>query len=166
MIQKLSPNFTKGRDGHEVSGIVLHITDSSLNSALDWFSRPESQVSCHYLLGVKNGNVETYQIVKEEDTAWHAGLVVSPTWKGLKPGINPNKYTIGIETALKVGEFPSIKLWFEVARLVKELYLKYPLIILDERGIANHREIRANKTCPGSYITRSWIVNFIKLKLV
>src|SRR5258708_18197834 len=35
--------------------------------------------------------------MKEEDTAFHAGVLVNPTWTLLRPGVNPNSYTIGVE---------------------------------------------------------------------
>ena len=43
-----------------------------------------------------------HQYVKECDTAFHAGVVVNPIWKGLRKNaagehVNPNFYTIGIE---------------------------------------------------------------------
>ncbi|RLG70037.1 MAG: N-acetylmuramoyl-L-alanine amidase, partial [Candidatus Iainarchaeum archaeon] len=89
-----SPNFWKGRRGFKPEAIVIHITEGTASSTIDWFTRIESQVSSHYLID-RSGKV--YQFVKEEDTAWHAGKVVQASWKLLKQGVNPNFYTIGIE---------------------------------------------------------------------
>jgi len=131
--------------------LVLHITDGSLQSTLSWFQN--GPVSAHWVVD-KNG--EWYEVVEEQDAAWHAGRVVSPTWKGHRPGINPNLYTIGIE-AVNSGEFPPIKQWFSWAKGCKDICKRWG-IPMDEMHIANHHEIRNDKTCPQPYFTRSWLL--------
>lgn len=89
-----SPNRDKGREGFRPEAIVIHIMEGTLQGTDAWFSNEESGVSAHYAIG-KYG--ESHQYVGESDRAWHAGRIVSPTWRLLKPDINPNWYTIGIE---------------------------------------------------------------------
>src|SRR6185437_10548693 len=88
-------NFRAGRpSGLRPAAIVIHIMEGSIGSADDWFQNPASSVSAHY--GVAKSG-EVHQYVDEHDTAFHAGTVVSPTWTGIRPGVNPNYYTVGIE---------------------------------------------------------------------
>ena len=94
IIQKDAPNFWSGRKGFRPEAVVIHIMEGTLPGTDSWFASSSSQVSAHYGVG-KSG--EIHQYVKEGDTAWHAGRVDRPTWKLLKPDINPNLYTIGVE---------------------------------------------------------------------
>src|SRR5688500_10915140 len=88
-------NFRTGRPaGFRPEAIVLHRTGGSREF---WRSRVDtagSTISAHYIVG-RDGTVDMY--VLETDTAFHAGMVVGPTWRGLRPNVNPNFYTIGIE---------------------------------------------------------------------
>lgn len=81
----MSPNYFEGRelDGvqYRPEAVVLHITQGSLQSALRWFEDRKSQVSAHWIVDTEGS---WHQIVPEEHTAWHAGRVVNPLWKGLK----------------------------------------------------------------------------------
>lgn len=88
-----TPNFTKGRNNRKIEAIVDHITAGNYPGCLNWMQNPQAKASAHYLV-TKAG--EIYQLVKDEDTAWHAGVVKKPNWK-LYDGTNPNRYTIGIE---------------------------------------------------------------------
>ena len=93
-IWKGSPNFWDNRNGFKPEAIVIHIMDGTLVGTDSWFADSQSQVSAHYGIGQSG---EIHQYVKEEQAAWHAGKINSPSWNLLKPGINPNYYTIGIE---------------------------------------------------------------------
>lgn len=153
-----SPNFYE-RDGHKITGVVLHITEGSFDSAKNWFLDPASQVSAHYIVG----NDRILNMVPESRGAWHAGRV-SPDayWKGLIPGVNPNKYTIGIEVALNsASEFPGWPQWKDAAWLLADICRRNN-IPLNEIGVAHHHEIFTGKTCPGWWITRFYFFNFIK----
>ena len=75
-------NYTRGRDGSPITGIVLHVMDGTLTGTDAWFANPKAKVSAHYGVG-RHG--EIHQYVDEADTAWHAG-----DW-----GVNLS--TIGIE---------------------------------------------------------------------
>ena len=87
-------NFTKGRNGYRPIAIVMHIAEGTMPGAHAWFNNPSSKASSHYMIG-KTGVI--WQFVEESDTAWCNGAINKPTWKLLKPNVNPNLYTISIE---------------------------------------------------------------------
>ncbi len=74
----------------DIDLIVLHCTEGTLGGALSWLcnGNRKDPTSAHYLVA-KTG--EVYQLVRESDTAWHAG---KGRWGGLG-GINTR--SIGIE---------------------------------------------------------------------
>ncbi|MFQ5854293.1 MAG: N-acetylmuramoyl-L-alanine amidase [Anaerolineae bacterium] len=82
-----SPNFNQ-RPVQPPNMIVLHATVIGLNATLSGFERTTSGVSSHYVVG-KDGGV--FQMVKEQDRAWHAG---ESFWKGRH---DINNSSIGIE---------------------------------------------------------------------
>lgn len=82
-------HFNKRPLGVVPDAIVIHDTGGqSARSTLDWFERPESGVSSHFLID-KDGTV--YECVPVEDRAWHAGL---STLHGRE---DVNDFSIGIE---------------------------------------------------------------------
>lgn len=84
-----SPNFEPRRGGKRPDILLLHYTGmKSASRAIDWLSRPESRVSCHYVLDI-DGAIT--QMVSEEKRAWHAGAAV---WCG---ETDINSLSIGIE---------------------------------------------------------------------
>lgn len=68
---------------HQIRGIVVHVTQGSWSSALNWFQNPTAQASTHYTIRSSDGFVG--QSVAEKDIAWHAG-----NW-------SYNQVSIGIE---------------------------------------------------------------------
>ncbi|KHQ51968.1 N-acetylmuramoyl-L-alanine amidase [Mameliella alba] len=71
--------------------VVLHYTAmTSAEAARDWLCNPESEVSCHYVIA-EDGRC--WQLVREEDRAWHAGR---GCWGGVA---DVNSHSIGIELA-------------------------------------------------------------------
>lgn len=143
---KPCPNFGTGRRGHRPTAIVIHIAEGSAAAVDSWFANPASAVSAHYLVR-KDGGLHTY--VREENTAWHAGRVHAPTWKGIIPGVNPNLYTIGIEHEGDGNDVWPDAMIERSARLLAELHCRWS-IPLDRAFVVGHREIYAKKTCPGS----------------
>lgn len=141
---------------HSVRALVLHITDSSSQSAIQWFLNPIG-ASAHYLVCE---NAEVVQMVDEKDAAWHAGKVVNPRWEGYAHN-NPNYSTIGVEVA-STGQFPPINQWFAWARLCKDIIERYN-IPKDAIGIVNHNEIRADKSCPGNWFNRTWLLFLMRI---
>jgi len=95
-----SSNYTSGRRGRKIIAIVNHITAGLMPGTLSWLRNPAARASAHYLV-TKAGVV--YQLVKDEDTAWHAGIVNKPGWL-LYDNSNPNYYTLGIEHEARAGE--------------------------------------------------------------
>src|SRR5271163_203896 len=88
-------NYQTGRPGQfQPEAVVIHIMEGTLKGTDSWFNDPRAKVSAHY--GIGTGGL-VHQYVKEADTAFHAGIVDRPTWPLLKPRVNPNYYTIGIE---------------------------------------------------------------------
>ncbi|HVP47990.1 MAG TPA: peptidoglycan recognition family protein [Bryobacteraceae bacterium] len=139
-------NFRKGRHGFEPKAIVIHIIVGSLQSAGLTFRDPRSSVSAHYGVS-KTGSV--HQFVEETDTAFHAGIVVRPTWRLIDPKVNPNFYTIGIEHEGQPQDAWPDEQYRASAALVREIAARWK-IPLDRDHVIMHREIRASKTCPGS----------------
>jgi N-acetyl-anhydromuramyl-L-alanine amidase AmpD len=145
IIQKKTPNFWIGRKGYRPEGVVIHIMDGTLVGTDSWFANPASQVSAHYGVG-RTG--EVHQYVKEEDTAWHAGRVDAPVWKLIKPNINPNLYTVGIEHEGKPDDVWTDAMKQSSAELVREICQRWQIPI-DRNHIVGHFEIFSKKpNCP------------------
>ncbi|MBY0501917.1 MAG: N-acetylmuramoyl-L-alanine amidase [Alphaproteobacteria bacterium] len=89
LIQVPSPNFNER--ALDVNTILIHYTDMpTAQKAVHWLSNPLSQVSAHYLIDEEG---QTYQLVREEKRAWHAG---ESYWQGCT---DLNSCSIGIELA-------------------------------------------------------------------
>ncbi len=151
-------NFRAGREGMRPEAIVIHVADGTLAGTDAWFGNPAAQLSAHYIVA-KDGAVHQY--VKEEDMAFHAGAPVRPVWALLKPGVNPNLYTIGIEH-----EGFAADVWPEAqyeasAALVREIAERWSIPV-DEEHIVLHREIRADKTCPGLTFDRERLIRMVE----
>lgn len=81
-------NYTKGREGNKIQGIVVHhAASTSLDSIGAAFARAGRNGSAHYGVG---GN-QIHQYVDEANTTWHCS-----NWWG-------NVRTIGIETTNSTG---------------------------------------------------------------
>jgi N-acetyl-anhydromuramyl-L-alanine amidase AmpD len=91
--QAPSPNHRPGRSGRRIIGIVNHVTAGLFPGCLHWMQNPAAKAASNYLV-TRAG--EIYQLVRDEDAAYHAGEVHRPTWP-LYDGTNPNNYTLGIE---------------------------------------------------------------------
>mgnify|MGYP001602470590 FL=1 len=145
IIQKKSPNFWTGRKGYRPEGVVIHIMDGTLVGTDSWFANPAALVSSHYGIG-RTG--EVHQYVKEEDTAWHAGRVDAPVWKLVKPNINPNLYTIGIEHEGKSDDVWTDAMKQSSGELIREICQRWQIPI-DRNHIVGHFEIFSKKpNCP------------------
>ncbi len=84
-----SPNREVRAGGSIPDMLVLHYTGmETAEAALDWLTRQESKVSCHYLVD-EEGRVA--QLVPEAERAWHAG---QSAWAG---ETDLNSCSIGIE---------------------------------------------------------------------
>ncbi|WP_244871009.1 N-acetylmuramoyl-L-alanine amidase [Catellatospora sp. IY07-71] len=73
-------NYGAGRSA-AITTIVIHVTQGSYAGTISWFQNPSAGVSAHYV--VKSSNGEVTQMVRDEDTAYHAR--------------SANPYSLGIE---------------------------------------------------------------------
>lgn len=140
-------NFTKGRSGYHIEGIVIHSMVGTQAGSISWFKNPDAKASAHYCIS-KDGDV--VQTVLDEDFAWHAGnvsakpenmpFVLKDNWDaGIK---NPNFYTIGIELEDNADvhwNYPE-KQMTALRDLIKFLSEKYN-IPLKRSHIVLHREV-------------------------
>ena len=151
-------NFMHGRPGGlRPAAIVIHISEGTLASADAWFNNDAALVSAHYIVG-RSG--ELHQYVSEEDTAYHAGSPVDPTWRLLRPHVNPNFYTIGIEHEGRAQDQWTDAQYATSAELVDKSH-----------GAGRSRsmpitsyctaEIRGNKTCPGFIFSRDKLLSLV-----
>jgi N-acetylmuramoyl-L-alanine amidase len=84
-----SPNIGPRNNGLSPTILIMHYTGmASAAKAIDWLSRPESHVSCHYVVD-EDGRIT--QMVAEAMRAWHAGVSY---WQG---ETDINSASIGIE---------------------------------------------------------------------
>lgn len=146
-----SPNFWPGRNGHKICAIVNHIAAGLNPGALSWLCSPTSGVSAHYLVD-RAGNI--YKLVHESDTAWHAGVVDTPTWS-LYTGINPNYLTIGIEheglPTQAEGDGDLTPAQYQASLWLHKQLISAYAIPVDNNHIVGHHVIDANHAdCPGS----------------
>lgn len=109
---KGSPNYTPGRGGKKIVGIIMHWIVGNLASADATFQRPGGVSATE---GIEDDNVHGY--VREEDTAYHAGDF--PT----------NQSTIGIEHSAAPGRSPSDATYETSAQRVAYYAKKYGFAI-------------------------------------
>lgn len=147
IIQKGSPNFWSDRKGYKPEAIVIHIMDGTLVGTDSWFANASSQVSAHYGIG-KNG--EVHQYVDEKAAAWHAGRVDSPAWSLIKPNVNPNLYTIGIEHEGKADDvWPDAQKQASAA-MIRDICTRWGIPI-DRNHVIGHYQIFSQKpNCPAT----------------
>ena len=122
---------------HLIDKIIIHVTQGSWSSALNWFQNPRAGASAHYTVRSSDGYLG--QSVAEKDICWHAG-----NW-------SYNQTSIGIEHEGFVND-PS---WFTEAmydtsaQLSAYLVNKYG-IPLDRAHILGHNEV-PDPYAPGQY---------------
>lgn len=139
-----SPNFRKSTNKRKVKLIVIHATRTTKSaSPLHWLTLKSSQKSAHYLIDL-DGTV--YQLVDENNVAWHAG---NSRWKGMEE-INPrtqnpsvNNCSIGIELVnANDGIMPYPEPQVESLRALVGA-------ICRERGISSENIVRHLDVSPG-----------------
>ena len=137
-------NFRPQRAGSKPEIVVVHRTGGSLAEIDARFLKAGTFCSAHYAIG-DDGAVHQY--VEESDTAFHAGVVANPEWT-LKPGQNPNLYSIGIELAGTSGDSVADAQYAAAAELLAEIGGRQK-IDLDAGHIVLHSHVRADRDCPG-----------------
>lgn len=147
-VEAMTANYTPKRGNEKIEAIVLHRTEGTIQSALDWLKRPESKASYHVLVD-ETGKV--YEMVPDHFTAWHAGAVINPSWRKAKVRKNVNEYTIGIGISGKADEPMTLQQLLAVALLIKEKCEAHK-IELDKNNIIPHYMIRSDKICPGPMV--------------
>ena len=156
-----SPNFSVGRGGMAPEAIVIHIMEGTLAGTDAWFKNTASQVSAHYGIG-KNG--EIHQYVNESDAAWHAGRKSSDAPFHLvqeRPRVNPNKYTIGIEHEGRADDAWTNEMYAASAALIKDICNRWGIPV-DKKFIIGHRDIYTVKSCPGSQVNISKLIDMAR----
>ena len=156
---KQSPNYSRGRGGRKPIAIVNHITAGLMPGTLSWLCNPAAKASAHYLV-TKAGQI--WQLVKDEDTAWHAGFVNKPKWV-LYDGSNPNRYTIGIEyECVSGGELTEIQ--YQAGLWLTDKLVKKHSIPIDRNHIIGHYEIDAvnRPNDPGIYFPWNRLIKDLK----
>lgn len=138
-----APNREERREGRFPDMLVLHYTGmESSDAALDWLTREESKVSCHYLID-EEGRIA--QLVPEEMRAWHAGQSL---WAG---ETDLNSCSIGIEIHnpghdLDYRDFPEVQMQ-AVEALGLDILQRHP--VRPERVLAHSDIAPGRKRDPG-----------------
>lgn len=145
IITKLTPNQSLGRGKFKPEAFVIHTTEGNFNGSLEWCLDRRSEASYHFIVR-EDGLI--YKLVEPENTAWHAGAIKDPSWREIKKEVNPNLYTIGISFAGFAVKGPTLAQILSIRELITSLSVIHR-ITLDRNHIIGHREIRADKTCPG-----------------
>lgn len=138
-IQRPSPNFGVRRNGLQPSLIVLHYTAmDSAASALARLCDATSEVSAHYLI---TGLGEAFQLVAEDQRAWHAG---QGEWHGLD---DINSRSIGIELDNRGNHPFSEPQMASLERLLQDIMKRWHIL---PSGVIGHSDIApGRKVDPG-----------------
>lgn len=116
-----SPNFSVRTDS--VKMVVLHDTEGSYQSAINWFQNPQSDVSAHIVL--REDGLQATQMVAYDHKAWHCAAF--------------NSASIGLEMAgVATKGFGSYELKV-AARIIAFFLKKYnlPPVLLSEKDALN-----------------------------
>jgi len=146
-----SPNIEPRKNAASPSLLILHYTGlASVERAIDWLSRPESKVSCHYVID-EAGRVT--QMVPERLRAWQAGV---SHWKG---ETDINSHSIGIEIHnpghdLGYPKFPNSQMQ-SVRALSLDIMTRWSI---RPEGVLAHSDIApARKMDPGEKFDWAWL---------
>ncbi len=140
-------NYDAGRTAGIVA-IVIHETDGSYASAVNWFRNPRSRVSAHYIVRAWGGGIT--QLVAEGDTAYHAR--------------NANPWSIGIETeyAPRQGIWHTDAQYRSTALLTCAIARRYGIPI-DRNHIVGHNELRGTDHAdPGPTWNWNYLMSLVR----
>jgi N-acetyl-anhydromuramyl-L-alanine amidase AmpD len=146
-------------DSNPITVVIIHFTQGSFTSAINWFQNPAANVSSHYIVRSSDGFIA--QSVRDKDIAYHAG----------NPGYNQT--SIGIEHEGYVDDPTSFTeaMYRSSARLTASLAHKYGIPV-DRRHVIGHDEVpdprepgryggRSGHTDPGPYFDWEKYMNYI-----
>lgn len=143
-------NYSNANRGKaQISRVVVHVTQGSWSSAINWFKDSRANVSAHYVVR-KDGFIG--QSVQEKDIPYHAG-----NW-------TYNKTSIGIEHA---GYADYASTWTDAmlrssARLTAYLCRKYNIPI-DRKHIVGHVEVPGSTHyCPGKHFPYTRYIRLVR----
>lgn len=138
-----SPNYNQ-----RIFFLVLHYTADDLETSLKILTNPTSPnpVSAHYLIPETSIDKERkiFQLVKETDRAWHAGI---STWQNRT---NLNDTSIGIEIVnLGYQDEEGKRIWFSFTDYQIESTIALAKIIVDRYQIQPTHVIGHSDIAPG-----------------
>ena len=155
-----SPNFEPRRGVGQPDMLLLHYTGlKSCAKAIDWLSRPESKVSCHYVVD-EAGYIT--QMVAEDQRAWHAGVAA---WA---EETDINSASVGIEIhnpghELGYPEFPEAQL-AALEALCAEIMARHgirPERVLAHSDVAPKRKKDPGEKFPWARLARKGIGHWV-----
>jgi len=148
-----SPNHdNKARSSKSITLIIIHYTGmQSERESIKRLISPSSKVSCHYLVNRKG---KIFNLVKDQNVAWHAGKSI---WKKYK---NLNKNSIGIELVNRGHKYGyqnftkrQISALIELCKKLKKKYRIKNNLILGHSDIAPLRKIDPGEKFPWGYLS-------------
>ncbi len=147
-----SGNYTNAsRPGsNSINKVIVHVTQGSWSSAINWFRDSRAGVSAHYTVRSSDGFIG--QSVQEEDIGYHAG-----NW-------TYNQTSIGIEHEGYVSDpkWFTESMYRSSAKLTAYLCKKYGIPI-DRGHIIGHNEVPgATHTDPGGYWNWTKYISYVK----
>ena len=137
-----SPNYNQ-----RIFSLVLHYTAAEFENSLKILTDPKTQLSAHYLVPEESmdGQRKIFQLVKEEERAWHAGF---SRWQ---KRTNLNDTSIGIEivnlgyTDDKKGK----RTWYPFSDYQIESVIELAKIIVERYNIPATHVIGHSDIAPG-----------------
>ena len=146
-----SPNLGVRRDGCRPHLLLLHYTGmESAAKAIDWLARPESNVSCHYVID-ETGLIT--QMVPEAARAWHAG---ASHWAG-ETDINSVSIGIEIQNPGHAQGYPdfSNEQMQAIAALSRDIMARHEM---RPESVLGHSDVSpGRKIDPGEKFNWSWL---------
>jgi N-acetyl-anhydromuramyl-L-alanine amidase AmpD len=130
--------------------IIIHTTQGSFSSALNWFQNASAGVSAHYTIRSSDGQIA--QSVSEKNIAYHAG-----NW-------TYNTQSVGIEHEGYVsnGSWYTDAMYRSSAALTRSIAQRYN-IPMDRSHIIGHNEVPgATHTDPGRYWNWTYYMQLVK----
>ena len=163
LVHELCPacNFGPRRAGMCPSILLLHYTGvASAAKAIDWLSRPDSRVSCHYVID-ETGRIT--QMVAEEARAWHAG---EASWAGES---DINSASIGVEIQnpgheMGYPDFPEPQLC-AVEALAQDILSRHsirPECVLAHSDVAPKRKIDPGEKFPWARLAAAGVGHWVE----